>query len=228
VIKKALIFDIDGTLLDLQKAESEAYARAFEVCFGLTGISTDWDSYPAHTDIALAKDILCERWGRPCLDCEWHRIMDTYNSILKEEVYGLGKFPILVPGVGPLLDHLSDRKDVGLALATGNAREIAQLRMTQAGIWQYFQGGGFAEDGDKKSQILTKAISDCRTHWPALKLADILYLGDSEGDISAADSNGVNFIRISPRIEPNVRFKTYAHFLDLEQFMAAVTQVWGD
>jgi phosphoglycolate phosphatase-like HAD superfamily hydrolase len=226
MVSKAIIFDIDGTLLDLQKAESQAYTRAFEVCFGLTGICDDWDSYPAHTDIALAKDILSERLGRPCLDREWQQIMQAYSHLLKTEAYEMGKGPCLVPGSLTLLQTLADRQDIGLALATGNSKNVAELRLSEAGIHSYFQCGGYAEDGDTKSLILRQSIYRCCELWPGLTERNIIYLGDREGDSTAALENGTHFFKMAGR-SPTTEPYHYAHFLELDKFLSEIAHIWN-
>jgi len=225
--QKAIIFDIDGTLLGLHQPDDRAFTRAFDICFGLTGINDDWTSYPVHTDIALAKHILNQRLDRPSKDLDYQQIMSCYYRNLKEETYKAGYIPVLIPGARPLLDYLQARNEIGLALATGNSREIARLRMAQAGIGHYFQIGGFAEDGEIKTLILKKAIADCRTRWPELRASDILYIGDSEGDIEAAESNSVHFIQISSERSPSQvhRFPVYSHFLELDEFIAEVCRI---
>src|SRR5690606_8860878 len=41
----AVIFDVDGVLLDLTRPEEDAFFAPFERLYGLTGLSRDWDSY---------------------------------------------------------------------------------------------------------------------------------------------------------------------------------------
>jgi FMN phosphatase YigB (HAD superfamily) len=41
----AVIFDVDGVLLDLTAPEEDAFFLAFERRYGITGLSRDWDNY---------------------------------------------------------------------------------------------------------------------------------------------------------------------------------------
>ena len=46
----AVIFDVDGVLLDLTAPEEDAFFLAFARLHGLTGLSRDWDSYRIRND----------------------------------------------------------------------------------------------------------------------------------------------------------------------------------
>ena len=55
---RAVIFDVDGVLLDLTTAEEDAFFLAFERLHGLTGLSRDWDSYRVRNDEHIIAEIL--------------------------------------------------------------------------------------------------------------------------------------------------------------------------
>ena len=61
---RAVIFDVDGVLLDLTAPEEGAFFRAFERLHGITGLSPDWDSYRVRNDEHIIAEIL-ERHGLP-------------------------------------------------------------------------------------------------------------------------------------------------------------------
>ena len=61
---RAVIFDVDGVLLDLTAAEEDAFFLAFERLHGITGLSRDWDSYRVRNDEHIIAEIL-ERHGLP-------------------------------------------------------------------------------------------------------------------------------------------------------------------
>jgi FMN phosphatase YigB (HAD superfamily) len=46
----AVVFDVDGVLLDLTPAEEDAFFAPFETLYGITGLSRDWDSYRVRND----------------------------------------------------------------------------------------------------------------------------------------------------------------------------------
>jgi FMN phosphatase YigB (HAD superfamily) len=54
----AVIFDVDGVLLDLTPAEEERFFVPFARRYGLTGLSRDWDSYRTRNDEDIIAEIL--------------------------------------------------------------------------------------------------------------------------------------------------------------------------
>ena len=78
---RAVIFDVDGVLLDLTAPEESAFFRAFEQLHGITGLSSDWDSYRVRNDEHIIAEIL-ERHGLPARAHD--AIVNAYLAILSE------------------------------------------------------------------------------------------------------------------------------------------------
>ena len=60
----AVIFDVDGVLLELTRAEEDAFFVPFERRYGLKDISRDWNSYAVRNDENIIAEILA-RHGLP-------------------------------------------------------------------------------------------------------------------------------------------------------------------
>ncbi|MGB9142147.1 MAG: hypothetical protein WCB71_08115, partial [Aestuariivirga sp.] len=54
----AVIFDVDGVLLELTRAEEDAFFVPFERRYGLTNLSRDWNSYAIRNDENIIAEIL--------------------------------------------------------------------------------------------------------------------------------------------------------------------------
>ena len=79
----AVIFDVDGVLLDLTRAGGRRLLPApSNGRYGLTGLSRDWDSYRIRNDEHIIAEIL-ERHGLPADDAG-RRSSTDYLSILSE------------------------------------------------------------------------------------------------------------------------------------------------
>src|SRR6188508_2211782 len=76
----AVIFDVDGVLLELTRAEEDAFFLPFERRYGLKGISRDWNSYAIRNDENIIAEILA-RQGLP--DHEHAEVVADYLDILK-------------------------------------------------------------------------------------------------------------------------------------------------
>lgn len=229
---KIVIFDIDGTLLELLQAETDAYLRAFDVCYGITGLSDDWDNYRFRTDIEIAREILDRHFARPCTTSEVSRVLNTYASLLHSEVYGRGIMPKLIPGIRDVLYTLGKRMNIGLALATGNPVQISKLRLEKADIWKYFGCGAFAEDGNDKISILSKALSRCREIWhDFIPTEDFIFIGDHPNDAVAAQTLGVHFVGVTDqkeRLRGLVNDQIHSDYRDLDGFLKHLERLWNN
>ncbi len=188
-----MVFDVDGTLLELHPAMGEVFVAAFADSFGLVDVLDDWDRYLGGADHALVREVLREQGGRAGTDQEVARVLEAYLERLRAGLDD-GSIPQpLLPGARETLHALAARPEVGLAIATGNAALGAELRLDSVGLWTLFETGAFAEDGDEKTAILTCALARCTERWPG---ASLLYVGDHDVDAAAALANGVPFVRI--------------------------------
>lgn len=188
----AVIFDVDGVLLELTAAEEDTFFAAFEKLHGLTGLSRDWDSYRIRNDCDIIREILETHLDRLPSDEENARVASLYLDLLRDRLSNGELIPVAVPGVAELLNDLS-RHGARLGIATSNLLGAAQTRLEAAGLWHdvsaFPQG---AEPGGHKRNILARVIA-------ALDLPKhrIFYVGDNLNDVDAGLSNGVNFIGFS-------------------------------
>ena len=193
-----LLFDIDGTLM--QGATAEHSAALHEALHEVHGI-TDPPRVEAagRTDGEIARNILllagvsaqridaraddvrtaaCEAYARLC------------PGDLRAKV---------APGIPALLDRLSDRDGVTLALVTGNYEPIARLKLRRAGIGWYFptDQGGFGSDDEERAALpgiaRTRAGGDS-TPFPRNRT---IVIGDTPRDIACARADGVRVLAVA-------------------------------
>ena len=126
--RAAVIFDVDGPLLELTRAEEDAFFVPFERLYGLTGLSRDWDSYRVRNDEEIIAEILQSHLGAPPPRSEVRRVADLYGEVLQEG-FASGRLQATpVPGADHLLARLASRPEVALGMATANLRRAAENR----------------------------------------------------------------------------------------------------
>ena len=79
----AVIFDVDGPLLELTPAEENAFFAPFQSLYGLTGLSNDWDGYRTRNDEEIIAEILENHLGRAPHDHEMTGIAEEYAKVLE-------------------------------------------------------------------------------------------------------------------------------------------------
>ena len=181
---KAVIFDVDGVLLDLTAPEESAFFLAFERLHGITGLSPDWDSYRVRNDEHIIAEILA-RHGLPASAHE--AIVTEYLAILSDGLSSQRVKAVQIPGARDLMDSLSSLR---LGIATANLLSAARLRLQSAGLWEPVSSLAFGAEGSShKRETVARAIAAT-----GLPKDRIVYVGDNLNDVDAGLSNGVHFI----------------------------------
>lgn len=184
----AVIFDVDGVLLELTRAEEDAFFVPFERRYGLKDISRDWNSYAIRNDENIIAEILA-RHGLP--EHEHAKVVADYLDVLKLQLADGTIETIVVPGALELLQSLAGRLHTGIA--TANLLGAAELRLKDAGLWHHVSSHAHGADGGgHKRQILARAIAAT-----GLSKNRIVYIGDNLNDVEAGLANGVHFIGFS-------------------------------
>jgi len=180
---KALLFDLDGTLLDSFSVHYEAYEAMF-ARFGiritretfLASYSPNW--YLTYESMGLPKD----SWG------------DANSHWLEEAAKRQAD---LFPGVREMLQRLSGSHSVGLVTSGSRARVMADLERT--GIMSYFHVLVTGDDVTRPKpspEGLELALRRLR-----LQPAEAVYVGDAYADYEMARSAGVDFIGVLSAFE---------------------------
>ena len=181
---KAVIFDVDGVLLDLTAPEESAFFLAFERLHGITGLSSDWDSYRVRNDEHIIAEIL-ERHGLPA--SAHQAIVAEYLAVLSDGLSSQALKAVEIPGARALLNSLTNLR---LGIATANLLSAAKLRLQSAGLWEPVSSLAFGAEGSgHKRETVATAIAAT-----GLPKDRIVYIGDNLNDVDAGLSNGVHFI----------------------------------
>lgn len=212
--KWAIIFDVDGVLLELTPAEEELFFMPFASRCDASKLSRDWNSYRIRNDEEIVAEIV-ERLGLP--EAEKQNIQTEYLSLLREQ---LAK---KLTSSSPIKDANATLNACGnvakLGIATANFREAAKLRLENAELWHHVSGHAFGADGGgHKHEILGRALQSID-----LPKSNIIYVGDNINDVEAGLMSGVRFIGFSENADRLKTLQTHG-----AQYLAQNhTQTWA-
>ena len=172
-----LLFDLDGTLMDADGAGGLALRRAIAAIPGAAE-SFAAIEFNGRTDRWILREA-GRRSGLPetaFIDA----YLTHYPRLLTETLAERNPRPC--PGVPTLLAALAAERGVVVALATGNLREAAFMKLRAIGLDAYFEGGGFGDEHETREAMLQQAMRE--TGW--VEGDRVVVIGDTEHDITAA------------------------------------------
>jgi HAD superfamily hydrolase (TIGR01549 family) len=192
VTDRAVIFDVDGVLLDLTAAEENVFFAAFASWGDPSTLSREWQTYRIRNDDDIVDEIM-EGWRIPAT--EKPRIVAKYYESLGQSLDDGSVTTVTMPGARQLLAEIQHGARLGIA--TANYREAAKLRLVAAGLWDSVSGLAHGADGGgHKHEVLRRAIAAS-----GLSPSRIVYVGDNTNDVEAGLRNKVRFIGFSVSAE---------------------------
>lgn len=153
---KLLLFDIDGTLIHTGGAGLRAIERVFSVSYDIEG-AVQGIKADGKTDPFILSEIFRNTLSRDYIDREAARIYRRYVHYLEEEMKSENPITVL-NGVLQILEVISLRDDLKLAIATGNIEEGAWIKLRYSGLQSYFKCGAFGSDSEDRGDIIRIAI----------------------------------------------------------------------
>ncbi len=201
----AIIFDVDGVLLELTRAEEELFFQPFASRCDASKLSRDWNSYRIRNDEDIIAEIV-ERLRLP--EAEKQDIKNEYLTLLHDQLKTKTLNSSPISGTHELLDICA--RFAKLGIATANFREAAKLRLESAELWHHVSAHAFGADGGgHKHEILKRALYSID-----LPKSNIIYVGDNINDVKAGLMTGVRFIGFSENADRLKILKTHgAEFL---------------
>ncbi|MCX6894372.1 MAG: haloacid dehalogenase-like hydrolase [Verrucomicrobia bacterium] len=192
---RAVLFDIDGTLIRTGGAGVKAFARAGETAFGIVN-GTAHMKFAGRTDTGLVREFLTLHRLEPSLE-NIRRFLDAYvfwlDQMLPQCSGGV------CPGVWKFIADLRALPEPPvIGLLTGNIRLGAEIKLRHYGLWQEFATGAFADDHEDRDQI---AVAAHRRVGEKLKRElrgeEIIVVGDTPHDIRCGRAIGARVIAVA-------------------------------
>lgn len=216
-MKRLVLLDIDGTILDSGGTAAEAFRAALREVFGSTPRRNGY-SFAGKTDPQIARDLLAYAGVADAeIEAGLPRVWEIYLERLRREC--VRECVSVYPGVRRLIDALDDTPHAVLGLLTGNLEDGARTKLAAADIaFDRFITGAFgSDDGDRRN---LPAIAVERA---AAKLdrrfagKEVVVIGDTPHDIACGAHLGVRTLAVATgsysapelaQCEPDFLFET--------------------
>jgi len=225
---KLVLFDMDGTLVDIGHVHREAVFSAVKDVFGA---ELERDLAPhvhqgntQHNILRIAGRAmgLEPEWVEAHLDDAIQRQVEVSISILDRDLKH-----VILPGVVALLTTLRDAGHV-LGLVTGTVSGVANAVLERTGLGCFFVVRACGDEGSDRLELLQLAI-DRAVHASAWEPGgDLVVVGDAVRDIEAAKQLTARVVSVATGMTPIEELRRYApdallaSFQDVEAAAGAI------
>jgi phosphoglycolate phosphatase len=192
---RAILFDIDGTLLVTGGAGGVAWQRAFEELYGVeANVAEHTDA--GMTDPEIVKIVFREVIGREGSQAERSKTIAAYLKHLPDTVAESEDYRVM-PGIEELLERLID-KGVLLGLVTGNIETAAHIKLSRGRLNRFFSFGGYGSDSPDRIEVTKAGLRRGElVSGGALQDGACISIGDTPRDVTAGHGAGIRVIGVA-------------------------------
>lgn len=196
MLRKLVLFDIDGTLLLTNSTNRRILIDALMAVYGTEG-SARSHSFAGKMDSVIIYEVLKEAGLNETHIAEkFPAVKNTYIDLVKKQL--LAEDIELMKGIPELLSALSGRTDMVLGLLTGNFEGSGRHKLALPALNHFFPFGAFADDASHRNELPAIAVE--RAHnltGTKFKGEDVVIIGDTEHDIKCARTIGAKSIAVA-------------------------------
>lgn len=183
----AVLFDIDGTLLDMRGVGRQSFVRALESTFGIRD-DLAYINFAGNTDLNVLQQVMAHH-GRPLSQQDCDRFHEQLPVELARAAHQAEL--ILYPGVRELLEALSANPAILLGLVTGNVESCARIKLQQFDLHDHFVLGAYGDEHADRNEIARLAFQRVQSRLePGQVIKACFLVGDTPNDIAAAHAIG--------------------------------------
>jgi phosphoglycolate phosphatase-like HAD superfamily hydrolase len=193
---RAILFDIDGTLINTRGAGGSALREAFRQTFDIDELADV--AFSGRTDRGIINSLL-KSHGIDGTTDDWRQLCERYLAALPgclQQRQGR-----VLDGVVAILEELASR-DTGVGLLTGNLRAGARLKLDHFGLYDHFAFGGFGDDHEDRDDVARAALAAAREANGNRECEDVWVVGDTPLDIRCARAINARVLAVATGIHP--------------------------
>ena len=188
------LFDIDGTLLLAHGSGKAAFDAVFHAAHGIPDGSAGI-KYGGKTDPAIIDELYNARLGRSATPDEHAAFLADYLPRLQLMLDAQGV--AVLAGVVEAIAFLQSKPDVILGVGTGNVAEGAAKKLEAAKLHTHFALGGYGSDSRVRAELVAKGIERGRAMAGERGIREVIVVGDTVHDISAARACGATVCAVA-------------------------------
>jgi beta-phosphoglucomutase-like phosphatase (HAD superfamily) len=192
---RAVLCDIDGTILVTGGAGGVAWQRAFAELHGVeANVAEHTDA--GMTDPEIAAIVFREVIGREGSPEERAKAIGCYLKHLPATVAESSGYRVM-PGIEGLLTRLIE-DGVLLGLVTGNIEAAAHIKLARAHLNRFFSFGGYGSDSADRTEVTRAALGrGAMVSGGSLAAGACIAVGDTPRDVVAGHGAGIEVVGVA-------------------------------
>lgn len=207
---KAIVFDVDGTLIESMAMDSELYFSSISAVLGPVEFRAKLNDYDHVTDSGIIAQLMNDN-KLPHEPGVIDSIQTLFLEGLIEHIQTVGPFP-KIHGATQIIDRLRLSTDYCVAIATGCWRESALLKLESSG----FNIDGIpivsCDDSPSRTEIMSLALARLGDEFES-----VTYFGDADWDRRACQTLGWDFVAVGADL---AGIESYDGFIEIFELSA--------
>jgi phosphoglycolate phosphatase len=190
----AILFDIDGTLVNTGGAGAASWRLAFDELYGIPadiGKFTDTGMTDPEVGRRTFESVLKRKPERK----EFTRLMERRIHYLHQTVEESDGYEVL-PGVTALLPQLIDEGYL-LGIVTGNVEAAGHIKLHRANLNRFFSFGGYGSDSSDRGELTKVALQKATLVFgEEIQPEQAFSVGDTPLDVTGAHAAGIKCVGV--------------------------------
>lgn len=191
----AILFDIDGTLIDSGGAGAASWRLAFTEVYGIPADIGEFTDVGL-TDPDVGRRTFAGVLKREPTEQEFQHLLACRLGHLAQTVADSDGYRVL-PGVSEILPQLLAEGYL-LGLVSGNLEAAGHIKLHRAGMNRFFSFGGYGSDCEDRGELTRVALRRASLVYGApLQPQQCVAVGDTPHDATAAHQAGISCIGVA-------------------------------
>ncbi|MDJ0761443.1 MAG: HAD hydrolase-like protein [Myxococcota bacterium] len=188
----AVIFDVDGTLVNSQGFDDRCYISAVKEVLGDVSIRTDWSEYKTATDVGILLQIMAD--NDICDRQNVERVRERFGYAIYQHLEST-EGSISVPGAVAFFEALQEQTAVKVGIATGDWGHTARMKLVHGGFQLLDEPLVSSDDCVKRIEIMLQCLSRLGGNFDS-----IIYFGDAQWDLECTRTVGWQFVGVGQEL----------------------------